>query len=191
MERVVEIAKELDLRDQGTARHCYTVACYAEAIARELALADDVVESVRLAGLLHDVGKIGIPGSIVAKPGPLDDQEWIEMQNHPRIGASILEDAGLEDIREWILAHHERPDGKGYPRGLSDDEIPLEAKILAVADAYEAMTNDRCYRTSIGRGRAVAELRCHAGRQFDAVVVQAFISVLERDQTESAPNGAL
>jgi putative nucleotidyltransferase with HDIG domain len=191
MKRVVEIAKELDLRDQGTARHCQTVACYAEAIARELELADDMVESVRLAGLLHDVGKIGIPGSIVAKPGPLDDEEWIEMQNHPRIGASILEDAGLEDIREWILAHHERPDGKGYPRGLSDDEIPLEAKILAVADAYEAMTNDRCYRTSIGRERAVGELRRHAGSQFDDVVVEAFVTVLERDEMESAPNGAL
>jgi putative nucleotidyltransferase with HDIG domain len=191
MERVVEIAKELDLRDQGTARHCQTVACYAEAIARELELADDVVESVRLAGLLHDVGKIGIPGSIVAKRGPLDDEEWIEMQNHPRIGASILEDAGLEEIREWILAHHERPDGKGYPRGLSDDEIPLEAKILAVADAYEAMTNDRCYRTSIGRERAVDELRRHAGSQFHEAVVEAFVTVLELDEMGSAPNGAL
>jgi putative nucleotidyltransferase with HDIG domain len=191
MERVVEIAKELDLRDQGTARHCQTVACYAEAIARELELAEDVVESVRLAGLLHDVGKIGIPGSIVAKPGPLDDAEWIEMQNHPRIGASILEDAGLEDIREWILAHHERPDGRGYPRGLSDDEIPLEAKILAVADAYEAMTNDRCYRTSIGRVRALDELRRHAGSQFDESVVEAFVTVLDLDETGSAPNGEL
>src|SRR6266581_4979633 len=93
MERVIEIAEELDLRDESTARHCQTVACYAEAIARELELAEEVVESVRLAGLLHDVGKIGIPGSIVAKPGPLDDDEWLEMQNHPRIGAGILEDA--------------------------------------------------------------------------------------------------
>jgi putative nucleotidyltransferase with HDIG domain len=191
MDRVVAIAKELDLRDEGTARHCHTVACYAEAIAHELRLADDVVESVRLAGLLHDVGKIGISESIVAKPGPLDREEWIEMRNHPRIGASILEDAGLEDIREWILAHHERPDGEGYPRGLGDDEIPLEAKILAVADAYEAMTNDRCYRDSIGRECAVAELRRHGGSQFDEVVVEAFISVLERDEMQSAPDGAL
>ena len=191
MARVIEIAEELDLRDEGTARHCRTVARYAESIARELDLADDVVEAVRLAGLLHDVGKIGIPGVIVAKPGPLSAEEWAEMQNHPRIGAGILEDAGLEDIRDWILAHHERPDGRGYPRGLSDDEIPLEAKILAVADAYEAMTNDRCYRRSIGRERAVAELRRHAGRQFDWAVVEAFIAVLDRDELQSAPNGAL
>jgi putative nucleotidyltransferase with HDIG domain len=191
MERVIAIAQELDRRDEGTARHCQTVACYAEAIARELGLAEQAIESVRLAGLLHDVGKIAIPGSIVAKPGPLDDDEWIEMQSHPRIGAGILEDAGLEDIREWILAHHERPDGEGYPRGLRDDEIPLEAKILAVADAYEAMTNDRCYRSSIGRDRAVAELRRHAGSQFDVVVVEAFIAALERGELQSAPNGAL
>ena len=182
MSRVIEIAEELDLRDEGTARHCRTVACYAEAIARELDLVADVVESVRLAGLLHDVGKIGVPGSIVSKAGPLTAAEWAEMQNHPRIGAGILEDAGLDDIREWILAHHERPDGQGYPRGLSDEEIPLEAKILAVADAYEAMTNDRCYRRSIGRERAVAELRRHAGRQFDWTVVEAFIAVLDRDE---------
>jgi putative nucleotidyltransferase with HDIG domain len=191
MARAVEIAEELDLRDEGTARHCQTVACYAEAIARELELAWEVVEAVRLAGLLHDVGKIGIPGSILAKPGPLTTEEWIEMQNHPRIGASILEDAGLEEIRDWILAHHERPDGEGYPRGLTDAEIPLEAKILAVADAYEAMTNDRCYRSAIGRQSAVAELRRHAGTQFDDVVVEAFIAVLRRDEMQSAPNGAL
>jgi putative nucleotidyltransferase with HDIG domain len=189
--RVIEIAEELDLRDEGTARHCRTVACYAEAIARELDLPSDVVESVRLAGLLHDVGKIGVSGSIVAKAGPLTPREWAEMQSHPRIGAGILEDAGLDDIREWILAHHERPDGQGYPRGLSDEEIPLEAKILAVADAYEAMTNDRCYRRSIGRERAVAELRRHAGRQFDWAAVEAFIAVLDRGELQSAPNGAL
>jgi putative nucleotidyltransferase with HDIG domain len=189
MARVIEIARELDLRDEGTARHCQTVACFAEAIARELGLRDDVVEEVRLAGLLHDVGKIGIAGSIVAKPGPLDDHEWAEMQGHPRIAADLLEDAGLEDIRQWILAHHERPDGAGYPLGLSDAQIPIEAKILAVADAYEAMTNDRCYRRSIGRDLAVAELRRHAGSQFDAVVVEAFVCVLERDELETAADG--
>jgi putative nucleotidyltransferase with HDIG domain len=186
MERVVEIAQALDLRDGGTARHCQTVACYAEAIARELDLADDLVEAVRLAGLLHDVGKIGVDGSILGKRGPLSRHEWVEMRDHPRIGADILGDAGLAEIREWVLAHHERPDGSGYPRGLCDEEIPLEAKILAVADSYEAMTNDRCYRASIGRERAVGELRRHAGTQFDRDVVEAFLVVLERDDLESA-----
>jgi putative nucleotidyltransferase with HDIG domain len=186
IERVIAIAEELDLRDAGTARHCQTVAGYAEAIARELRLAEETVESVRVAGLLHDVGKIGVARSIVGKRGPLSDREWFEMRDHPRIGADILGDAGLRDVREWVLAHHERPDGEGYPRGLRSNEIPLEAKILAVADSYEAMTNDRCYRTAIGRERAVAELRIHKGMQFDAVVVEAFIRVLERDELESA-----
>jgi putative nucleotidyltransferase with HDIG domain len=186
MEWVIEIAQELDLRDAGTARHCETVACYAEAIARELRLSEEQVDSVRLAGLLHDVGKIGIAGSIVGKPGPLNHPEWRTMRDHPRIGAEILERAGLEDIREWVLAHHERPDGAGYPRGLDAEEIPLEAKILAVADSYEAMTNDRCYRSSIGRERAVGELRRNAGTQFDKAVVEAFLQVLERDELENA-----
>jgi putative nucleotidyltransferase with HDIG domain len=186
MESVIGIAEELDLRDAGTARHCQTVASYAEAIARELRLAEEAIESVRLAGLLHDVGKIGIAGSIVGKPGPLSRSEWLEMRDHPLIGASILDDAGLEDIREWVLAHHERPDGAGYPRGLSGKEIPLEAKILAVADSYEAMTNNRCYRNSIGRERAIGELRRNAGTQFDKTVVEAFLSVLERNELESA-----
>jgi putative nucleotidyltransferase with HDIG domain len=186
MERVIAIAEELDLRDGGTARHCETVARYAEAIARELGLAEHVCESLRLAGLLHDVGKVGVPRSIVRKPGPLSDEEWAAMRDHPRIGATILDDAGLEDIREWVLAHHERPDGEGYPRRLSDAEIPLEAKILAVADAYEAMTVDRCYRRGIGRDLAVAELRSNAGAQFDAAVVEAFVLVLERDEMQSA-----
>jgi putative nucleotidyltransferase with HDIG domain len=186
MECVIAIAQELDLRDAGTARHCETVACYAEAIARELRLAEERVESVRIAGLLHDVGKIGVPRSIVGKRGPLSDHEWLEMRDHPRIGADILGDAGLNDVREWVLAHHERPDGEGYPRGLSGSEIPLEAKILAVADAYEAMTNDRCYRDAICRERAITELRLHQGRQFDAIVVEAFIRVLGRDALESA-----
>src|SRR6266576_6462582 len=97
MDHVIAIAEELDLRDSSTARHCETVACYCEAIARELRLPDDVVEAVRLAGLLHDVGKIGVARSILAKPGPLSDQEWAEMQSHPRIGAEILGDAGLEE----------------------------------------------------------------------------------------------
>jgi putative nucleotidyltransferase with HDIG domain len=186
MERVIAIAEQLDLRDSGTARHCETVARYAEAIARELGLPEDAVDSLRLAGLLHDVGKVGVPCSIVGKPGPLSEEEWAAMRDHPRLGADILEDAGLEDIREWILAHHERPDGAGYPRCLSGTQIPLEEKILAVADAYEAMTVDRCYRPAIGRERAIAELRANAGAQFDVEVVEAFVAVLERDEIESA-----
>ena len=178
---VVEIARTIDLRDGGTARHSQIVARYAEMTARELDLPEDVVEDIRLAGLLHDVGKTAIPEQILAKPGPLTDIEWLEMRRHPWIAVELLEESGLDQIREWIYCHHERPDGSGYPRGLAGDEIPFEARILAVADAYEAMTNDRVYRSSIGKARACAELRCCAGGQFDEVVVEAFLRVVERD----------
>ena len=181
IERVIAMAHEIDRRECGTALHSQVVARYAELAARELRLPEDVVEDVRLAGLLHDVGKSAVPDAIVSKPAALDEAEWTAMSHHPRLGAALLDDAGLDEVREWILCHHERPDGKGYPRGLRGDEIPIEARILAVADAYEAMTNDRVYRRSIGRWRAREELRRNSGTQFDEVVVEAFLRAVERD----------
>ena len=181
IERVIAMAHEIDRRECGTALHSQVVARYAELAARELRLPEDAVEDVRLAGLLHDVGKSAVPDAIVSKPAALDEAEWTAMSHHPRLGAALLDDAGLDEVREWILCHHERPDGKGYPRGLRGDEIPIEARILAVADAYEAMTNDRVYRRSIGRWRAREELRRNSGTQFDEVVVEAFLRAVERD----------
>jgi putative nucleotidyltransferase with HDIG domain len=181
VERVIAMAQQIDRRECGTALHSQVVARYAELTARELGLPEDVVEDVRLAGLLHDVGKSELDDAIVSKPAPLSESEWVAMRYHPEMGAALLNDAGLDDVREWILCHHERPDGQGYPRGLVGDEIPLEARILAVADSYEAMTNDRAYRRSIGRWRARDELRRCAGTQFDEVVVEAFLRALERD----------
>jgi putative nucleotidyltransferase with HDIG domain len=186
IERVIAMAREIDVRECGTAQHSQVVARYAELTARELGLPDEVVEDVRLAGLLHDVGKSGVADAIVSKPASLSDAEWMAMRYHPELGASLLNEAGLDDVREWILCHHERPDGEGYPRGLQGDEIPLEARILAVADSYEAMTNDRVYRRSIGRWRARDELRRNAGTQFDGAVVAAFLRVLERDDAAAA-----
>ena len=176
---VIALAEALDIRDTGTGEHSKTVGRYAETMARELGLAEDRVERVRLAGLLHDIGKIGIQDSVLSKPGPLDAAEWQEMHTHPEIGARLLSRAEFEDVREWILAHHERPDGRGYPRMLSGDQIPLEARILAVADAYEAMTADRCYRPALGEAAARAELEGGAGTQFDEQVVAAFLRALD------------
>ena len=181
IERVIATAHEIDRRECGTALHSQVVARYCELTARELRLPEEIVEDVRLAGLLHDVGKSGVSDEVVSKPSALTEEEWVEMRYHPEIGASLLNDAGLDDVREWILCHHERPDGTGYPRGLRGGEIPLGARILAVADAYEAMTNDRAYRRSIGRWRAREELRRGAGTQFDEVVVEAFLRAVERD----------
>ena len=142
-----------------TAEHSQMVGRYTKLIAVELGLSKELVERVQLAGVLHDIGKIGVADAIVNKPGPLTAGEWDEMQKHPEFGARMLERAELWDIAGWVLAHHERPDGKGYPGGLTGDTIPLEARIVAVADAYEAMTTDRVYRPSIGHTAARAELR--------------------------------
>jgi diguanylate cyclase (GGDEF)-like protein len=176
---VLALADVIDARDSGTAAHSHTVGRYAAAIARELGLPESVVERVRFSGIVHDVGKIGIPDSILKKPGWLSAEDWIEMRRHPEIGASILAGADLEDVSEWVLAHHERPDGTGYPHGKLAHEIPLEARILAVADAYEAMRSDRVYRAALSEDEARAELERCAGTQFDKRVVQAFLKVLD------------
>ena len=183
---VLALAEALDLRDARTARHSQTVAAYAHEMAGELGLDPVRAERVRLAGLLHDVGKIGVGDSILRKAGSLTDAEWAEMRRHPEIGARILGTTSFDDIRSWVLSHHERPDGRGYPRALTSDEISLEAKILAVADSYEAMTSDRAYRDSLGDERARAELRRCAGGQFDERVVTAFLAVLEREGAVAA-----
>ena len=183
---VLSLAEALDLRDSGTARHSQTVGRYAQLMAREL-LPPERVERVRLAGILHDIGKIGVPDAILRKPMKLSAWEYEQMKKHPEIGGRILGGSGLDDIRAWIMAHHERPDGEGYPLGLPDEEIPLEAKILAVADAYEAMTSDRVYRRAMEESAARAELERHAGTQFDERVVSTFLSALDRGQGATGP----
>ncbi len=165
-----------------TAEHSQMVGRYTKLIAVDLGLSKELVERVHLAGILHDIGKIGVADAIVNKPGPLTALEWEEMQKHPEFGARMLERAELWDIADWVLAHHERPDGKGYPLGLEGEQIPLEARIVAVADAYEAMTTDRVYRPSIGHTAARAELRRGSGTQFDPRVVAAFLKAHEPGQ---------
>jgi diguanylate cyclase (GGDEF)-like protein/putative nucleotidyltransferase with HDIG domain len=177
---LLSLAEALDLRDTGTADHSRTVGRYCGLIAAELGLPLERVRRIEVAGILHDIGKIGLPDAILQKPGPLGKTELAEIRTHPEIGAQILSGRGLEDLRDWVLAHHERPDGKGYPRGLPDGEIPLEAKILAVADAYEAMIADRVYRAGVDERVARAELLRCSGEQFDSRVVAAFLTVLNR-----------
>jgi diguanylate cyclase (GGDEF)-like protein/putative nucleotidyltransferase with HDIG domain len=174
------LAEAVDLRDAGSSAHCETVGRYSEMIAAELGLDEHRVERVKLAGILHDIGKVGVPDSVLQKAGPLDEDEWDEIQKHCELGSRLLSGAGLEDIAAWVLAHHERPDGTGYPAGLVRAEIPPEARILAVADAYEAMVADRTYRMGIGPERARQELESGAGTQFDPLVVEAFLRFLER-----------
>jgi diguanylate cyclase (GGDEF)-like protein/putative nucleotidyltransferase with HDIG domain len=180
---VIALAEAIDIRDTGTGQHSHTVARYAELMARELGLEEERVERVRLAGVLHDIGKIGISDGVLTKPGPLDHTEWEEMYTHPEIGARLLSRPEFADLREWILSHHERPDGLGYPRGLREDQLPIEARVLAVADAYEAMTADRCYRAALGEAAARAELEGGAGTQFDSTVVAALLRAIDAGRT--------
>ena len=181
---LMSLAEALDVRDTGNAVHSRTVGRYSRLIAVELGLSAERVERVRVAGVLHDVGKIGVSDPVLVKTGPLVDDDWKELRTHPEIGAQLLSRPELADLRSWVLAHHERPDGKGYPRGLAGDDIPLEARILAAADAYEAMTRGRVYREALGREAAREELRAGSGSQFDRRVVDAFLVALDRERNE-------
>jgi len=182
---ILDLAETVDLRFSGSARHSETVGRYAEMMARELGLSEQRTARVQLAGRLHDIGKVGVPDSILAKPAKLSDDEFDVIKRHPDLGAQILEHPSLADVRRWVGAHHERPDGRGYPLGIAGEAIDLEARILAVADAYEAMTSDRAYSPSLGHEAARAELERCAGAQFDPRVVEALLAVLTRD-TEHA-----
>jgi diguanylate cyclase (GGDEF)-like protein len=184
---LLSLAEALDLRDTGTAAHSRTVGRYCGLIATELELPQERVRRIEIAGVLHDIGKIGLPDAILQKPGRLGRTELAEIRTHPEIGAQVLGGRGLEDLRSWVRAHHERPDGNGYPGGLSDGQIPLEAKVLAVADAFEAMTADRVYRPGIGWKAARAELLRCTGTQFDPRVIAAFMAVLDRLEREPEP----
>jgi diguanylate cyclase (GGDEF)-like protein/putative nucleotidyltransferase with HDIG domain len=179
---VLALAEALDVRDAATARHSKTVGRYAALIAKEIGLPADVVERVRIAGMLHDIGKIALSNLLLTKPDPLTDEEWVEIRRHAEIGARILANARMADIGEWVLAHHERPDGDGFPFGIANGDIPLEARILAVADAYEAMTSDRAYKPAMTPEEAKEELSRCAGSQFDPVLVEAFLAALDRNR---------
>jgi diguanylate cyclase (GGDEF)-like protein/putative nucleotidyltransferase with HDIG domain len=178
---MLDLAGTVDLRFSGSARHSETVGRYAEMMARELGLSEQRINRIRLGGLLHDIGKVGVPDSILNKRGRLNEEEFDTVRTHPALGAQILEHPCFADIRPWVAAHHERPDGQGYPHGLTAPELAIEARILAVADAYEAMTSDRAYRAAIGHDAARSELKRNAGTQFDPDVVQALLAVLDRE----------
>lgn len=151
------------------------------AVGKELKLSQEELNELSLLALLHDIGKVGINQNVLQKPGPLSPEEWKEMKRHPEIGYRISQNVPeLSIVSEGILCHHERWDGKGYPNGLAGNRIPLLCRIVAVADAYDAMTNDRVYRKSIGKEKAIAELKNNSGTQFDPLIVSTFIKSLSK-----------
>lgn len=177
------LAEAIDAKDSYTRGHSDRVALYAEALARELDLDEELMNAVRYAGYLHDTGKIGIPDAILLKAGRLTDQEFSLIMDHPILSHKIIEPVDfLQDVKPLVRHHHERIDGNGYPDGLKGNEIPLGAKIIGIADAYEAMTSDRPYRKALSQEAAIEELKRCSGTQFEPKLVETFIEVLDKEE---------
>jgi HD-GYP domain-containing protein (c-di-GMP phosphodiesterase class II) len=177
------LAAAVDAKDPYTFGHSNDVTEYAVAIAEKLGFVDSEIQTVRIAATLHDIGKIGIDGAILNKPGQLTDEERAAMNRHPAIGADIL--APLDFLRDAvpsILFHHECYSGGGYPSGISGEAIPMGARIISVADSYNAMVSDRPYRKAMDREHAVKELLDNSGTQFDPVVVRAMLDLLAQEK---------
>lgn len=180
-EMATALSNAIDARDSYTRGHSERVAEYATLLAKQLKLSEDEVEVIQYVGLLHDVGKLGIRDAIMKKPGTFTFDEYEEMKNHANMGAEMLE--GLKFLgkgQDWVRYHHERWDGKGFPKGLSGDEIPLEARILACADSFDAMTTDRPYKEKMDLETARQELLRCSGTQFDPKVVEAMMKVVDK-----------
>lgn len=174
------LVSAIDSKDSYTCGHSERVAQYARRLAQEVGYEDEQLERLYLSGLLHDVGKIGISDSILSKPGKPTDEEFNEIKKHPEEGWKILQGLKqLNDVLGGVLFHHERVDGAGYPDRLVGDEIPLAARILAVADSFDAMTSDRSYRIGMSSDKAVEILKEGAGTQWDAALVDKFISIID------------
>ena len=179
MARVVltALSHAIEARDPYTRGHCARVSAIAEVIARRLGWRGNRLAALRLGGQLHDVGKLNLDGAVLNKAGPLDDDERKEVRRHPLAGARLIRPfAALRPALPYVLFHHERWDGTGYPTGRSREQIPPGARILALADAFDAMISNRPYRPALPVNRALAEVRACAGSQFDPAVVRAFLA---------------
>jgi len=196
-ERVVETERELvattalmqaiEARDSYTAEHSKAVVELAATVAEQLGLGEREGHDLARVALLHDIGKIAIPDSILRKPGPLDDQEWELMRKHPEYGSDLIERTpGVVHLAPAVRAEHERWDGEGYPDGLAGEEIPLASQIVFACDAYHAMVSDRPYRRGLGEDEARRRLRAGAGSQFNPAVVAAMLDALEQAMEPAA-----
>jgi diguanylate cyclase (GGDEF)-like protein len=187
--RMVQLlASAVDARDPYTQQHSRRVAALAVGFAQVLGMSEDHLERLRIAALLHDVGKIGVPDAVLRKPDRLDEAEYRQVKEHPHLAVRILQAIPHADILPWIRCHHERWDGRGYPDGLAAEDIPVEARILAICDAYDAMTSSRPYRPAMLTAEALAEIDANAGTQFDADLAELFV-IFMNDQQRLAARG--
>jgi putative nucleotidyltransferase with HDIG domain len=176
LESLFELADILDARDTYTHGHSQRVGDYAEQLAVRLGLPADRVHLTFLAGRLHDIGKCATDNEVLLKPSALDEQERIHMRRHPEVGSAMLAHFSLfSEVAGFVRSHHERWDGSGYPDGLSGEAIPLESRIIAVVDSYDAMTTTRPYRVALPQHEAVRRLQAGAGQQWDPRIVAAFV----------------
>lgn len=185
------LVSSLEMRDAETHGHSERVVNFSLRLGRELDISDEQTRALELGSMLHDIGKIGVPDMILRKPGSLTEEEWVIMRKHPALGRQILH--GIEFLEKAVLVvgqHHEKWDGTGYPLGLRGEAVDLNARIFAVADAFDAMTSDRVYRASRPYEAAAAELDEYAGKQFDAQVVEAFHRV-PREEWDELRSGSL
>ena len=184
------LCQAVETKDFYTRGHSERVSRGATMLARQIGMGAERVEAIRYAGMLHDVGKLGVPTKVLQKTGPLTEEELAAIQLHPMRGLEIVRQIGfLTEALDGIMHHHERMDGKGYPMGLAGDEIPEFARVIAVADAFDSMTSTRSYRGARSVEEAVAELRKCSGMQFDPMLVNAFIAALTQERWESQTTG--
>jgi HD-GYP domain-containing protein (c-di-GMP phosphodiesterase class II) len=172
------LSRAIEARDAYTRGHSARVTAIAEAIARRLEWEDERLDLLQIGGPLHDIGKLAISDEVLGKPGRLDDSELAQIREHPRLGARLLlRLAAFRGALPYVLYHHERWDGTGYPTGRAGEEIPVEARVLAVADAFDAMTSDRPYRPALSHREALDEVERCSGSQFDPTIVDIFLEL--------------
>lgn len=187
LQAITTVANTVDAKDDYTGEHSVHVAQNAALLARELEWNDEQIYNIYNAGLLHDIGKISVPDAILHKPAPLDNEEWWIMKGHTTIGEEILKDIRIVKMAGAVaLHHHERYDGTGYPMGLVGDDIPMEARIIAIADAYDAMTSNRVYRGRLSKEQVIHELEKGRGTQFDPYLVDVFMKMIREDRLQDS-----
>jgi diguanylate cyclase (GGDEF)-like protein/putative nucleotidyltransferase with HDIG domain len=192
LEIITSLAAAIDAKDSYTRGHSQAVSRYSELLCQELGLAKEETEKIKIGALMHDIGKIGIPENVLGKPTMLDDEEWQIMKQHPTIGARriIQPISALNDLIPVVEHHHERWDGTGYPYGLRQNEIPLGARIVSIADAFHTMTTDRPYRNSLGYDEAVERLVSGSGAQWDHSLVQSFLRISKKAYEYAKKDGS-